>query len=334
MPSPGALVAATSQTNDVAAVMDAAADTLRAWVGLGPAFLATADPVTGAFSGTFAFDIPDAAAAAFYAIELSGLDFVRFGSLADAAIPIDSLFAATEGRPERSVRWRDVISDLGWGDELRAAIRLEGTVWGYLCLHREAADRQFTGKDVTRLANVLPILAGALRRVAFASTPDESRLDTGVLLFDEHARLIGSTGGAAEWLAELGPSGPNGLPLLVAGLARHVLASGRSATSAITTRAGRSGVLEAALLDGASAPQVALVISSVPPARKLDQFALASGVTPRELQVIERVLAGHSTKAIAAQLGISPYTVQAHLTSIFAKTGHRSRRELITQLRG
>lgn len=333
MPSPGALLATTTETNDVAAVMAAAAETLRAWVGLGPAFLASADPGTGAFSATFAFDIPDAAAAAFYANELYGLDVVRFTTLTDAAVPVDSLFAATGGQPERSARWREVISPLGWGDELRAAIRFEGTGWGYLCLHREAAERRFTGKDVSRLTNILPVLAGALRRMALTAVPDDSRLDTGVMLFDEKGRMIGSTGGAAAWLDELGPPGLDGLPLLVTGLARHVLASGRTATSAITTRAGRAGVLEAAVLAGSPAPQVVVVISAAPLARRLDHLAAASGLTPRELQVVECVLSGHSTKAIAAELGISPYTVQAHLTSIFTKTGQRSRRALINRLR-
>jgi DNA-binding CsgD family transcriptional regulator len=333
MPSPGALLATTAETNDVAAVMAAAAETLRAWVGLGPAFLASADPGTGAFSGTFSFDIPDSAAAAFYANELSGLDVVSFASLAAAAVPVDSLFAATGGQPERSERWREVISPLGWGDELRAAIRSEGKVWGYLCLHREAADRLFTGKDVSRLTNILPVLAGALRRVALAAIPDDARLDTGVFLFDEQGRLIGSTGGAESWLAELGAPGPDGLPLLVTGLARHVLASGRTATSGIMTRAGRAGVLEAAVLTGSPAPQVVVVISAVPLARRLDQLAAASGLTPRELQVVECVLSGHSTKAIAAELGISPWTVQAHLTSVFTKTGQRSRRDLINLVR-
>jgi DNA-binding CsgD family transcriptional regulator len=333
MQSPGALLAITTESNDVAAVMAAAAETLRAWVGLGPAFLASADPATGAFSGTFAFDIPDAAAAAFYANELSGLDVVRFSSLASAPVPVDSLFAATGGQPERSARWRDVISPLGWGDELRAAIRFDGTVWGYLCLHREAADRRFTGKDVSRLTDILPVLAGAMRRLALAAVPDDSRLDTGVILFDEQGRMIGSTGGAAAWLAELGAPGPEGLPLLVTGLARHVLASGRTATSAVTTLAGRAGVLEAALLAGAPAPQVVVVIGAAPLGRRLDQLTAASGLTPRELQVIECVLSGHSTKTIAAKLGISPWTVQAHLTSIFAKTGQRSRRDLIALLR-
>lgn len=334
MPSPGALLATTSQTNDVAAVMAAAAETLRAWVGSGPAFLATADPMTGAFSGTFAFDIPDAAAAAFYAIEMSGRDVVRFASLAEAPVPVDSLYAATDGHPERSARWREVIAELGWGDELRAAIRLDGTVWGYVCLHREAAERRFGNKDAARLANVVPVLAGALRRAALASAPVDSHLETGVVLLDEHLRNVGCTGGADAWLAEMGPPGPDGLPLLVAGLARHVLESGRSVTSAITTRAGRSGVLEAAMLDGAGAPQVVLVISAASPARRLDQLSVATGLTPRELQVVECVLSGQPTKVIAAQLGISPYTVQAHLTSIFTKTGQRTRRDLINRLRG
>jgi len=333
MSSPGALLAATSGTEDVGTLMAAAADTLRAWVGIGPAFFATAEPATGAFTATFTFDIPDAAAAAFYANELGGRDVVRFASLADGATPVDSLFTATDGTPQRSARWREVISPLGWGDELRAAIRSDGQTWGYLCLHREAAEQPFTGKDVARLTRVLPVLAGALRRVALVAGPDHPCLDTGVILFDQHARMIGATGGAAGWLAEMDTAGPGGLPLLVAGLAHHVLASGQTATSMIATRAGRIGMLEAALLDGAAQRQVVLVISAAPPPRRLNQLAAVTGLTPREIQVVECVLAGLSTKVIAAELGISPYTVQAHLTSIFAKTGQRSRRELIDRLR-
>jgi DNA-binding CsgD family transcriptional regulator len=290
--------------------------------------------VTGGFTGTFTFDIPDAAAAAFYANELSGRDVVRFASLADAATPVASLFAATEGDPRRSARWRDVISPLGWGDELRAAIRFDGHTWGYLCLHREAAERCFTGKDVVRLRKVLPVLAGALRRAALPGALEQVEIETGVMLFDGRGRMTGSAGGAGAWLAELDGSGPDGLPLIVAGLARHVLVSGRSATSTITTRAGRSGVLEAAVLDGSAEPQVVLVISAASPPRRLDQLSAVSGLTRREVQVLECVLAGKPTKIMASELGISPYTVQAHLTSIFAKTGQRSRRELINRLRG
>jgi hypothetical protein len=59
------LLAEVAERGDVASLMTAVRDTPRAWVGVGPVFLATADPVTGSFTGTFTFDVPDDAAAAF-----------------------------------------------------------------------------------------------------------------------------------------------------------------------------------------------------------------------------------------------------------------------------
>jgi DNA-binding NarL/FixJ family response regulator len=47
-----------------------------------------------------------------------------------------------------------------------------------------------------------------------------------------------------------------------------------------------------------------------------------------ECQIATLVATGLSTKALAERLFLSPWTVQDHLTSIFDKTGTRSRREL------
>ena len=320
-------------TADVAVVMDGITEALRSRVGAGPVFLATADPVTGAFTGAFTFDIPDDASATFFDIEMSGSDVVRFRDLARSASPVGTLFAATDGSPRSSRRWREVISTLGWGDELRAAVRTGGVTVGYLCLHREVAERPFSAREVARLSRLLPLVAGVMRRSVLPLPGDEERLETGVVLVDERGRVTGATGGAVSWLDELGRPGPGGLPLLLAGLVRTVLDRGRPASSTVTTSTGRSGVVEAALLEGSPAPQVAVVISDAPPGQRLDWLAALYGLTARECEVVSCLLRGSSTSEVARELTISPYTVQAHLTSVFAKTGLRSRRELVSQLR-
>jgi DNA-binding CsgD family transcriptional regulator len=52
------------------------------------------------------------------------------------------------------------------------------------------------------------------------------------------------------------------------------------------------------------------------------------GLTARENAVALQVIRGLSTAETAANLGISPHTVQDHLKAVFAKTGVRSRRDL------
>ena len=48
-------------------------------------------------------------------------------------------------------------------------------------------------------------------------------------------------------------------------------------------------------------------------------------LSPREREVLERVAAGLSTKAIARQLALSPNTVKFHLRELFAKLGASTR---------
>jgi hypothetical protein len=127
---PGELLAEVAQRGDLASLMTAVRDSVRTWVGGGPVFLATADPSSGAITGTFTFEIPQDAGAAFFAIESSGRDVGTFAELASATTPVGSLYAATDDRPEVSERWREVIEPLRWGDELRAAVRTHDTTWG------------------------------------------------------------------------------------------------------------------------------------------------------------------------------------------------------------
>jgi two-component system response regulator DctR len=56
--------------------------------------------------------------------------------------------------------------------------------------------------------------------------------------------------------------------------------------------------------------------------------ARLAGLTPRERQVMERVLAGDYNKTIADALGIAVRTVEVHRARIFEKMGVRSAVEL------
>ena len=52
-------------------------------------------------------------------------------------------------------------------------------------------------------------------------------------------------------------------------------------------------------------------------------------MTPQERQVAQLVRTGMSNKEVAAQLFVSPRTVDFHLRNVFTKTGVSSRGELI-----
>ncbi|AJR26986.1 MULTISPECIES: response regulator transcription factor [unclassified Sphingobium] len=62
-------------------------------------------------------------------------------------------------------------------------------------------------------------------------------------------------------------------------------------------------------------------------------LARTGALTPRERQIFELLVQGHSNKAIAALLGLSPKTVEDHRASIMAKTGANGLAQLIALAR-
>ena len=65
-----------------------------------------------------------------------------------------------------------------------------------------------------------------------------------------------------------------------------------------------------------------------------NQTDFAYGLSPREAELLGHLVTGADTKDLARLMFLSPYTVQDHLKSIFAKTGVRSRRTLLASALG
>jgi len=54
-------------------------------------------------------------------------------------------------------------------------------------------------------------------------------------------------------------------------------------------------------------------------------MANLSDLTPREIKVLQLVLAGRTNKAIAAEICVTEKTVEFHLSHIYTKIGVRTR---------
>ena len=58
------------------------------------------------------------------------------------------------------------------------------------------------------------------------------------------------------------------------------------------------------------------------------------GLTPRQGDILARMLEGHPNKQIARDLNLSEYTVKEHVTAVLQRLQVRSRVEAVTKLRG
>jgi DNA-binding CsgD family transcriptional regulator len=324
---------AVATVADVQTLSDLASAHLQQVVGCGPVFLAAADPLTLHFVRESRYDISDEVAARFFAHEIGVPDVVKFRSLADARHPVGTLYRATDRAPHTSARWREVIEPLGWGDELRAAIRDGGRTWGFLCLHRVSSEPPFDDSDVDVVRTISQQVAAAFSRLALsaATTHTDAVLPPGVVVLDRQLVVTSMTETASEWFACLDGT-RIGAPIALMSVAAVALHSGEPQSAAVMTLDRSWLSVHASPLQGAGSEAVVVVVQSAHPDDALPALAVSARLTPRESEVAAAAVRGLSDRAIARSLALSEYTVQDHLKRVYAKTGVRSRAELVARL--
>jgi DNA-binding CsgD family transcriptional regulator len=251
---------------------------------------------------------------------------------------------ATHGDLSRSARHRS-HETYGFGDELRGSFVVDGAYWGAAGFLRHNDQPWFTEDDERFLALLSETIGQALRRALLTPrTSMEEHYDDGpgVVVFDEHGRVESTSPAAERWISQMIELPPPATPAdskmvqVVAARARGLRAGQDplelAARSRVQTRSGRWLLLYGTLLSGGADGRAAVIIQPAAAYEIAPLVALAYGLSERECQITRLCMKGVSTMQIAQTLCVSPYTVQDHLKSIFAKTGARSRGELVGRI--
>ena len=260
-----------------------------------------------------------------------------------------SVQLATDGDPNRSLLYREILADLGVGDVATVHVPRRPRPLG-VC--RPVADEATTGPtpppSSTGCAACAPTITAALRRCLArtfelpAAVPE--RLGPVVLVLSPDLHVKAQTPYTDEYLRALLP--PDGdrrpIPAGAYNVGAQLLAieagvDDRPAVSRVRLRDGVWLTFRAARVEAEGDPaeqDIAVSIEPASPAERLDLFSRAHALTPREREVVQLLVEGADTKALADSLFLSAHTVQDHLKSIFAKTGARNRRTLLTRVTG
>ena len=308
------------------------------------AFFATTDPATLLFTSAMADDILLRQTPLFLENEFLQDDSNKFVHLARGRDHVRSLHEGTRGDLAASRRYREILEPVALGDELRAALVVNGACWGVLCLHRERARAGFTPTENAFLARAAPHIAVGLRTALTVGVVDTTAPHDGpglVLLADDLSIIALSP--TAEWLIEQfqGSSPSSALPPVITAVAARLRELEAGDTEAgghlvprvrVRTRQGEWISVHATRMTGGAIHQIAVILDRAQPTDIAPLIVQSYGLSARESEITRLIAQGYATAEIAATCHITAETVQDHCKSIFDKVGVRSRRELVAHL--
>jgi hypothetical protein len=317
---------------DASEVLARASSRLRRLVAFDAAAWLVTDPGTGLPSGPVWREGVDGLTAERcserWLREYTVADVNLYRDLVRAAVPAGALRSAVPA-PSGSVRYRRFLRPLGFGDELRAVLRVGATPWGAVALWRRKGRPAFSHQEVALVASLAEPLGHALRgqvRCGAVASAAVDHDEPGVLLFDHAGELLSANEAAREWLEEL-PGEPRvpaemgvELPLWMVVAVSHAAAAVRRSgdgSSRVRVRSCRGVWLvgHATCLRSAdrSLGQVAVVLEPAKRAEIAPMVVEAYDLTAREREITRLIARGASTAEIPAQLYLSRHTVRDHV---------------------
>ena len=274
--------------------------------------------------------------------ELLAEDYIKTADVVTSARGALTLHEVTDGHPERSPIYRDVMEPNGMAQELLVALRSStGEHWGTARMNRRPGDPMFDDHEIDFMISAAPLIAEGVRRGLLVGEASEPERDDAPALvsFTPDGEVESLSPGAPAWFARFPDDDgrQDGIPTSVRAAATAALRDaegpgGGDSMARVPLADGGWAVVHGATMESGADQRVTVIVQSAHPDRIAPLLMSIYGLTAREQEVTQQVLRGGSTNDLAKSLGVSPYTVQQHLKAIFEKTEVNSRGELIAKI--
>jgi DNA-binding CsgD family transcriptional regulator len=210
--------------------------------------------------------------------------------------------------------------------------------WAIARFQRELDRPVFTQVEANYLSSVARYIGAGVREYLsqVAWQPGHSVVP-GVLVVDADERIADATPDAADWLTRLGVTEHSTLPASLRGLVRQTReqrvgpAPLRPAKVRIRLAEGNWLVARAAKFTR-DETQTAVLMKAATRADMRGLLLAVHGLTPREREVTELLIAGADPHDVATHLNLSVHTIRSHIKTVFMKVGVSSRAELTAAL--
>ncbi|MFS3915429.1 helix-turn-helix transcriptional regulator [Bacillus australimaris] len=313
-------------------------DELAAVLDFDAACITTIDPATLLSTGSFTDEPIEEIHNELFQNEFLKKDVHQHETLAKGPIHAASLIQS--GEYLNSERYQHILLPKGWSDELRAALVIQGECWGIASLYRQKGKEPFQERDIQAVIEQTPALAAKLRDELFKKRDTEENDEAeqqGFIILSTHYTLLYGNETGLHWLHTFQAfeqiHDQTVMPRPFRALGAKLLYGGSVQTAASMTRmpTGLFLSLQAFRLAQADGQEEAVMIH-IKRAQTNDILPYAAKtyrLTEREMNVLDCLLKGQSTKEIASTLFISTHTVHDHVKAMLQKTNLSSRRMIV-----